>query len=114
MNRFICALFATLVLGGCVATPNLYNWNKYNDRSYSYLKNADEASVESLLEVYETIINNPSGTRNVPPPGVMADYGYFLIQKNEVEKGRTLLLKEMETYPESRPFVERILKMLES
>lgn len=114
MNRHIFTTLLASVLIGCVATPNLYNWNKYNDRSYGYLKNADDTSIEGLLAVYESIINNPSGTRNVPPPGVMADYGFFLIQKNEVEKGRVLLEKEMATYPESRPFVERILKMLES
>jgi hypothetical protein len=114
MNRFIITIFATFFLSGCVVTPTLYDWNKYNDRSYNYLKNADEMSMEGLLAVYELIINNPKGTRNVPPPGVMADYGFFLIQKNEVEKGRELLEKEMLTYPESRPFVERILNMLES
>jgi hypothetical protein len=114
MNRFLCLLIAIVVLGGCVTTSTLYNWNAYNNRSYGYLKNADEMSLDALLEVYELIVNNPTGTRNVPPPGVMADYGYFLIQKNEVDKGRELLQKEMATYPESRPFIERILKMLES
>lgn len=114
MNRYIITILAAVVLGGCVVTPSLYNWNKYNDRSYSFLKNADDASRDGLLAVYESIINNPTGTRNLPPPGVMADYGFFLIQMNEVEKGRILLQKEMATYPESRRFVERILKMLES
>ena len=49
----------------------------------------------------------------MPPPGVCADYGYLLIKKGEVEKGKELLVKETILYPESKLFIDMILKRFE-
>ena len=47
------------------------------------------------------------------PPGVYADYGYILLQIGKTDEGKELLMKEVELYPESKIFIDRILKMLE-
>jgi len=49
----------------------------------------------------------------VPPPGLYADYAFILLQIGKTEEGKTFLLKEVELYPESKTFIDRILKMLE-
>lgn len=102
-----------LVLASCNIQKPLYSWYQYEKATYSYIKKTEETDVEKLLEVYQEIIDNQKDTREVPPPGICADYGYLLLQNNKQEQGMALLKKEVEYYPESKIFVDRILKMLE-
>jgi hypothetical protein len=37
----------------------------------------------------------------------------LLIQQNKKSEGKVMLLKEVELYPESKVFVDRILKLIE-
>lgn len=109
---FALLAFAVL-LTSCGTTQQLYNWKGYDDAVYAYTKNSDEKSIAELKAIYNKLINQPDGLRRMPPPGVCADYGYLLIKEGEVAKGKELLNKEIALYPESRPFIERILKRLE-
>jgi hypothetical protein len=101
------------VMSSCGVQKPLYNWKGYDDAVYIYTKNMDQKSIDNLLEVYDKLIDNANGTRQVPPPGVCADYGYLLIQKGKIEEGKALLEKEIMLYPESKQFIERIIKRLE-
>ena len=83
------------------------------------------------------MVTNPGGSRNVPPPGICAEYGYLLLlpetaeiftenatksQKQQFsrtdysiffpELGKQLLQKELEYYPESKQFIEPLIKRL--
>lgn len=95
-------------------TQSLYNWGNYDDALYDYLKKRDDQSLNRLISTYERLIDQPGGSRKTPPPGVCADYGYLLIQKGNIEKGITLLKKEIELYPESRPFIEKIIQRFDN
>ncbi|MGL5957138.1 MAG: DUF4810 domain-containing protein [Phocaeicola sp.] len=112
MMRFLFILVLGVYVTSCstLEQRSLYNWSGYDDAVYDYTKVTDENSLERLLTVYERLIQRPGGLRNVPPPGVCADYGYLLIKKGQSEKGTLLLMKEIELYPESKPFIDRILK----
>ncbi len=113
MRVFAALISAGLLISSCGSGDVLYNWKGYDDAVYSYTKNSTEQSVENLIKIYRKLIQNSGGTRRVPPPGVCADYGYLLIKKGEIEKGRELLVKETQLYPESKPFIDRILKRFE-
>ena len=113
MRKLILFLGATWLLSSCTVQKPLYSWAKYETASYNYLKNSDEKSTQALIENYQKIIENQTGSRNVPPPGVYADYGYVLLQAGKTVEGKALLIKETELYPESKIFIDRILKMLE-
>lgn len=107
-------LFALLVvLGSCTTQKPLYTWGNYEIASYNYLKNSDEKSVQELIENYQKVIETQKGTRGVVPPGVCADYGFILLQEGKKEEGKEMLMKEIALYPESKIFIERILKMIE-
>lgn len=108
-------LLIIIALGGvsCATQTQLYNWKGYDDAVYAYTKRSDEKSVESLMTVYTNLIQNSGGSRKVPPPGVCADYGFLLIQGGKVKEGKELLVKETVLYPESKQFVDRILKRFE-
>lgn len=103
-------------------------------------KNYDKQTPESLCKLicmYEDIVTNVGGTRMMPPPGICAEYGYMLlipenakifedyatpVQKKIFasadyasffpEKGKALLQKEMELYPESAKFIAPLIERL--
>ena len=103
-------------------------------------KNYDKQTPESLCQLicmYEDIVSNPGGSRRMPPPGICAEYGYMLlIPENAAifaehatamqrrrfasgeyasffpEKGKELLQKEIELYPESAKFIAPLIERL--
>ncbi len=113
MKKIFILLSLILVVSSCTVQKSLYSWGKYETTSYNYLKNSDEKSSQALIEDYKNMIENQKGTRNVPPPGIYVDYAYLLLQVGKTEEGKAFLMKEVELYPESKIFIDRILKMLE-
>lgn len=102
-----------LLLHACTSQKPLYTWGDYEIKSYNYLKNSDNASINELIATYEANINKQKGERGVPPPGTYADYGFLLLMLEQTKQGKMMLEKEMELYPESKIFIDRILNMIE-
>ncbi len=113
MKKVFYLLFSLFLLCSCSAPKKLYSWDKYPSTSYNYLKNSDEKSTQELIKTYQNIIEKQTGTRGAVPPGIYADYGFLLIQANKTAEGKEMLLKEISLYPESKVFIDRILKKLE-
>jgi len=113
MKKALLLSTAVLLLCSCGGKKQLYSWGDYEKTSYNYLKNADEESTEKLVADFQEIINKQKGTRNMVPPGICADYGYLLIQQGKVNEGKEMLKKEIALYPESKVFIDRIIKMTE-
>lgn len=113
MRTIIFTLTSLVLLVSCAPTKTLYSWNNYEITSYNYLKNSDEKAIQELIKTYKQIIGKQTGTRRVVPPGIYADYGFVLMQANRTNEAKTFLLKEVELYPESKQFIEKILKMIE-
>jgi len=106
-------LVATLLLTSCSTPKALYSWDNYDDTSYKYLKNGDEKSTEQLIKTYQQLIEKQKGTRKTVPPGIYADYGFILLQTGKAEEGKAMLEKEIALYPESKLFIDQILKKAE-
>ena len=128
-----CGMTTTLYYWGGVQNGA----TTYEDLAY---KNYDKQTPESLCKLicmYEDIVSNPGGVRRVPPPGICAEYGYMLLipenaaiftghataaQKRTFasrdyasffpEKGKEMLLKEVELYPESAKFIVPLIERL--
>jgi len=111
-NSIIISIFVIL-LTACTIQKPLYSWGNYPSTSYNYLKNGDDESTQELIKSYQTIINEQKGSRGVVPPGIYADYGFILLKANKTAEGKAMLLQEIALYPESKVFIERILKMTE-
>lgn len=113
MKKIYLILSVVLLTVSCSGPKQLYSWEKYEAASYNYIKNSDEASLATLLENYEKVISKQKGTRGIVPPGIHADYGFILMKTGRIAEGKDMLAKEMEIYPESKIFIDRILKMTE-
>lgn len=110
---FISVVAALFFTGCSVPKITLYSWADYDDTSYQYLKNSDEKSMEKLIKTYQQLIEKQEGTRRTVPPGICADYGFILLQSGKTAEGKAMLEKEIALYPESKVFINRILKMFE-
>jgi len=112
MKKIILVAFSICALYSCT-TQKLYSWSNYETTSYNYLKATNDKTSADLVKSYEDIIKKQNGSRKVVPPGIYADYGFLLLQMNKPTEGKTMLIKEIELYPESKVFIDRILKKLE-
>lgn len=113
MRKYLILITLIGVLASCSSKRTLYTWEDYDKTSYVYLKETNEETRQNLLNSYQDIIDKQKGTRGVTPPGIYADYGFLLIQANQTKQGKKMLQKEMDMYPESSVFINRILKMIE-
>ena len=141
MRKLFVLGVACLILSSC-ATTSLYYWGGYANGATTYehlaYKSYDKQTPESickLIVAYEDMVKNPGGTRQIPPPGICAEYGYLLLQPETAEafagaatpaqkkffeesdyntlfrqRGEEMLQKEIELYPESAPFIAPLVK----
>ena len=109
----------------------------YENRAYMNYDKQTPESICKLICMYEEIVTEPGGVRRMPPPGICAEYGYMLLipenaeifakhatnmQKRTFdstdyaalfsEKGKELMLKEIELYPESAKFIAPLIERL--
>lgn len=105
-----------LLLASCKSASKMpmYYWSSYDDRTYRVIKSNEAKDIQKLMETYnEILMNDAKSSRAMPPPGVCADYGFFLVKEGKADEGKKWLEKEKQLYPESVIFIDRILKMTE-
>jgi hypothetical protein len=144
MKRILTQALVSFALTSCGITSTLYYWGGEQKGATTYenlaYKNYDQQTPESICKLicmYEDIVTYPGGSRNMPPPGICAEYGYMLLipenaeifakyatsmQKRTFasteyatffpEKGKELMLKEIELYPESAKFIAPLIDRL--
>lgn len=147
MRNIVILLVSVLLLASCgsissLSTSSLYYWGgtqngttTYENLAYKDYKVQTPKVLCALICTYEDMVTNHGGTRQVPPPGICAEYGYLLLQpataemfaenataKQKIifdssnyealfsERGKQMLQKELEYYPESKQFIEPLLK----
>lgn len=110
-------VIAISVLGftSCVSSQKpLYSWYGYEDAAYQHSKKQTDKSEESFEKQINRVIDKQVGSRQTVPPGIFAEYGYFLIKKGQSKEGSDLLKKEISVYPESQTFISRIINQIEN
>ena len=145
--KLIPLVLAALLLSACGPTAQiLYYWGGESDGTTEYERYAyrstsrqsPESTCEMLL-MYERLVSNPGGFRQVPPPGICAEYAWLLAQPETAvtfaehassrqkatyafsdydagfrERSRELFEMEMRYYPESivflKPLAERLFR----
>ena len=144
MKKILILTLVSFTFASCGISSSLYYWGGVQDGATTYenltYKNYDKQTPESLCNLicmYEDIVNNPGGTRRMPPPGICSEYGYLLLipenaaifaehatamQKRKFssvdyssffpEKGKEMLQKEIELYPESAKFIAPLIERL--
>lgn len=102
----LCTILLAL-LAGCASDP----WEGHDESLYGFLKYATPDSRRAHLDLLERVVawNREAGRR--PPPGVLAEYAYFLALQGETEKAVQALDEEARLYPEAAPFAGALRRM---
>ena len=144
MKKIILSLFIVMCATSC-GPSSLYYWggstlqsvSVYESLAYQRADKENPKVICKIIEMYEDLLAHPGGLRQVPPPGICAEYAYMLLQpetmtlfynnatkaqKSSFEnsaygsepaaKAVKLLEKEIELYPESSQFVTPLLNRL--
>ncbi len=140
ISALLLSLLALASCGGPTALYDWGGeWGKvsrYEDYSYKRTKTGTPADLCRMICLYESMVNDPGGVRKAPAPGICAEYAYLLLsdgvaatfdanaseaQKRELggvlgsgvrDKAIGLFKLEMQFYPESRSYVEPILRRI--
>lgn len=144
MRRLVPFILFALFLASCSGPSSLYYWggerdnaSRYEVMAYGMYKNQTPEAMCDMICVFEDMVSNPGGTRQIPPPGICAEYAYYLSlpETAEVfastaskrqkqlfdrsdfgsffpEYAKQLLERELALYPESAVFVKPLMEKL--
>jgi hypothetical protein len=111
-NKLTAAVMtALLFMGGCATqtvTAAGYYWGDYSKTLYQYTKAPSDETLAAHAAELERIIEE-SGKRDLRvPPGIHAELGYIKARQGEDALAVAHYQTEMQLYPESRLFLERL------
>jgi hypothetical protein len=112
ISKITIFILAVLFLASCTPVKPLYYWGNYSDAYYKYIKKADEKATERYKASLNTIFEQSKKLEIKVPPGINAEYGYFLLKQGNKEDARKYFNMELETYPESKIFMTRVIETL--
>ena len=106
LNAVLVAGLAAVVLTEC-APPTRFTWGDYENSLYVYYKSPSEREAyrKSLLAAVER-----GRQRNDIAPGLLAELGYLYMEDGDSTHAAILFREEMQRFPESQPFLTRILE----
>ncbi len=96
-----------------LSEKTLYSWDKYEEVSYKYSKDPSEKNRAELDKCFDKMLKKQNGTRKTVPPGICAERAYLLVKQNKKSEAIALLNQEIKLYPESKPFIDKIIKQIE-
>ena len=103
----VLGLLALLGLG-CQAPRQRYHWGDYEASLHQLAK--DPSSADAYGAALLAQISKGEPTRSVPP-GIYAEYGYYLLEKRQHSDSVLYFQKEKATWPESSAFMDRMIKL---
>ena len=107
----ILSVLASLALTGC-ATKERIIWNNYQDNLYDFYsqKLTDEEYIATLLEAVQT-----SQEQGIPlAPGLFAEIGTFYARAGKFADAISYYKLEAQTWPESKPFMDKLVAGIEA
>ena len=117
-TRFLqrAALLAVAVVATACAQRGpapLYDWEKFPQQQYAVLKAGGLSPSEQALEL-EAHMTKAQSTGVAVPPGLRAHLGMLKLSLGDAEQARQLWMSEKQAFPESAPFMDRLLQRLDS
>jgi hypothetical protein len=98
-----------LSAGGCVTQHQHYQWGSYDPSLYDYYKNP--AKVGELSASLQAVIDAANKSHATVPPGIYAEFGYLQMQQGKNQNAVDLFKEEEHHWPESKVFMERMIKV---
>ena len=105
--KYLITLSLLLLLAsvGC-QPPQIYSWGNYEGSLYTLMK--DPTSLDKYGRALQQQIQDGEGSGKVPP-GIYAEYGYFLMVTNQPKEAINCFEKEKQRWPESARFMDKMI-----
>ena len=100
-----------LTLPACA--PSIYHWGEYENSLYKRQTDASEQGQMEAFKMLEVTIQEAEAKNYRVPPGVYADYGYFLFKQGKPDEAIMYLRKEAEIYKESKYLMDSVISRIE-
>jgi hypothetical protein len=101
-----------LMTTGCATRHQRYDWGDYDPSLYAYYKNP--AKVGELSASLGAMIDAANANHATVPPGIYAEYGYLQLQQGKNLAAVDLFKQEESHWPESKIFMDRMIKVAAS
>ena len=110
--RRTAAAAAVGMLVGCAAKPvPLYMWESFPHQQYDTLQRAGASPEEQMLAM-ERHMEKARGANQALPPGFRAHLGMLELNVGHADRARQLFEAEKSAFPESAPYMDRLLAKL--
>ncbi|MGQ0698852.1 MAG: DUF4810 domain-containing protein [Panacagrimonas sp.] len=104
------AVMLASALAGCATKPQpLYHWGDYQPQVYAYFK-GDGESPEAQQSKLEATAQQAQAKGAALPPGFNAHLGLLYLKAGQADKARTAFRTEEAQFPESKPYMDFLLK----
>lgn len=108
--KFSLALLLAGSLSACVTQPTLlYQWEGYQPQVYAYFQ-AHELGVETQIIALEAGLQKMRSSGKTPPPGYHAHLGMLYSHVGKMDAVVQSFKTEIALYPESKAYMEFLLK----
>lgn len=105
----LLALVSLCILGGCASNP----WERYEDSLYESMRVPGPQVYEQHTDLLGEIVEYYGDRERKPPPGVLAEYGFYLARTGKADQAPRYFQAEKEAYPESAVFVTVLERSIE-
>jgi hypothetical protein len=102
------ALVSMLALSGCRSA-----WSEYDDSLYEAFRSPGPEAYKAHSELLRRVIEESESDKGIPPPGVYAEYGYYLARLGRAAEAKKYFKAEVGAYPESAAFCQVLERMVE-
>lgn len=109
--RQLCIIALVGISLTACATPSRFEWGGYESALYVYAKKPDKRP--EYREALRKAIDAGRASNRLAP-GLLAELGYLHMEDGDTSGAIALFEEEMKNFPESRPFMEKVISRLKN
>jgi hypothetical protein len=108
--HLLAAALVIALLAGCASQQKpMYYWGNYSHTLYEYKKHPSDESFSEHMKCLDDVIKVSKENNLRVPPGVYAEYGYYMLEMGKNEEAVGYFRLEEQAYPESTQLMERLI-----
>lgn len=111
VRRLALATVLASLVGCAHQVPPLYMWETFPRQQYDILLR-EGASPDDQIRALEAHAAKARGANALLPPGFRAHLGMMYLSTGNVDQARQMWLAEKAAFPESAPYIDRLLERL--
>jgi hypothetical protein len=101
----ICVMF-------CCCQKQTYSYYDYSNAVYLHTKTDNPKDLKKIMKTYQSIMTKQEKKQGIVAPGLCCDYACLLLESKDTINAKTYFEKEVKLYPESKTYIDSLLKKL--